>query len=152
MNNKIAFIGHRYVFDKSIKSKLYYEVKRQIENGCTNFTMGMHGEFDKLALDICRDLKKIYNEIKIEVVITSLYQVNHFIEFEGNKNFNDITTVMYDIEEEHFKRKIVSSNMQMINGCDTLICYVDTFRNYGGAIIAYKYAKKKGLDIVNLFS
>ena len=59
---------------------------------------------------------------------------------------------MYDIEEQHFKRKIVFSNQQMIKNCDTLICYVDTTKTYGGAILAYKYAKKLGLHIVNLYS
>lgn len=39
----------------------------------------------------------------------------------------------------------------MIDTCQTLICYVDTTRAYGRAIFAYKYAKKKGLQIVNLY-
>lgn len=59
---------------------------------------------------------------------------------------------MYDIEEEHYKRKIVKSNQQMIDNSDTLICYVNTTKTYGGAILAYKYAKKKGLQLVNLYN
>ena len=35
----------------------------------------------------------------------------------------------------------------MIDNCDTLICYVNTFKTYGGAILAYKYAKKKAYKL-----
>ena len=65
--------------------------------------------------------------------------------------YENVETVMYDIEQEHFKRKISISNKKMIDCCDTLICYVDTTRAYGGAVRAYKYAIKKGLHIVNLY-
>ena len=151
MVSKTAFIGHRYILDKNIKNKLYNEIKKCIDSGCKFFTMGLHGEFDRMALNICRNLKKIYKEIKIEVVITSLNQVNLYLATDYNKTNNDIDTIMYDIEEEHFKRRIISSNRQMIDSCQLLICYVDVRRNYGGAILAYKYAKKKGLQIINLF-
>ena len=39
----------------------------------------------------------------------------------------------------------------MIDGCDTLICYVDPKRYRSGAKNAMNYAKRKGLKIVNLF-
>ena len=39
----------------------------------------------------------------------------------------------------------------MIDGCDTLICYVDFKRYRSGAKTAMNYAKRKGLKIVNLF-
>lgn len=150
---KIAFIGHRNVW-KDIRNKLYDRVKEYIEEGYKFFTMGTHGEFDRMALSICRELKKRYKDIKIEVVITSLTQINSSFELNGCEKYNpysDVSTIMYNTEEEHFKRKIVVSNQQMIDTCDTLICYVDTKRTYGGAILAYKYALEKGLSIVNLF-
>lgn len=150
---KIAFIGHRNVW-KDIRNKLYDRVKEYIEEGCMFFTMGTHGEFDRMALSVCRELKKRYKDIKIEVVITSLTQINSNLDLNGSEKYNpysDVSTIMYNTEEEHFKRKIVVSNQQMIDTCDTLICYVDTKRTYGGAILAYKYALKKGLSIENLF-
>ena len=150
---KIAFIGHRNVW-KDIRNKLYDIVKEYIEEGYKFFTMGTHGEFDRMALSVCRELKKRYKDIKIEVVITSLTQINSNLDLNGSEKYNpysDVSTIMYNTEEEHFKRKIVVSNQQMIDTCDTLICYVDTKRTYGGAILAYKYALKKGLSIENLF-
>ncbi len=119
--------------------------------------MGTHGEFDKLALSVCRQLRNLYKFIKIEVVINSFKTIESKIEHDeifGDEKFmpyNDVQTVMYEIEEVHFKKQIIVSNQQMIDTCDTLICYVDTNRYVSGAKIAMKYALKKGLNIINLF-
>ncbi len=157
MSRKVAFIGHRNV-GYEIEEKLYNEVKKQIEGGCQVFTMGTHGEFDKVALSVCRSLRRNYSNISIEVVLTSLNSIKPIIEYDaifGNGKYipyDDVETIMYEIEEQHYKKKIVTSNQRMIDTCDTLVCYVDTSRNSGGAITAYKYAKKKGLKIINLFN
>ena len=154
MKNNVCFIGHRNVFNyKDIKTKLYNEIKKQIKNGCKFFTLGTHGMFNQLVLSILRKLRKIYTDIEIEVVITSFCEIKPII-YGIDKNYtlyDDVKTVMYDIETVHYKRKIVVSNQHMIDNAKTLICYVDTSKNYGGAILAYKYAKKKGLHIVNLY-
>ena len=155
MNNKIVFIGHRNINQYNrIKAKLYSELKKQIENGSKFFTMEKHGDFDKLALCVCRELRKIYKDIEIEVVVTSFSEIKPII-YGKEKNYtlyDDVKTVMYDIETVHYKRKIVVSNQQMINNANTLICFIDTSKSFGGAILAYKYAKKKGLHIVNLYN
>ena len=39
----------------------------------------------------------------------------------------------------------------MIDNSQILICYVATKKTFGGAIIAFNYATKKGLHVVNLF-
>lgn len=156
---KVCFIGHRHIYNyKEIREKLYNIVEEEIKNGCKFFTMGTHGEFDEMALSVCRELRKIYTDIEIEVVITSFKTIEPIIDHDpifGDEKYipySDVKTTMYDIEEEHYKRKIVVSNQQMIDSCDTLICCVNPTKNYGGAILAYKYAKKKGLQTVNLFS
>ena len=159
MERRVAFIGHRNLWGRSseVEAKLYKEVEKQIQNGCKFFTMGTHGEFDKIALNVCRVLRRTYPDIIIEVAITNLHNITHITDQdtiwgdEKYKKNTNIKTTMYDIEEQHFKRKITVSNQQMLSLCDTLICYVDTTRIYGGAILAYKYAKKKGLQIVNLY-
>ena len=58
---------------------------------------------------------------------------------------------MFEIEEVHYKRKITVSNQKMIDGCDTLICYVDE-KSYGsGAKKAMRYTKRKGIEIIDLY-
>ena len=158
MDKKICFIGHRNVYKYGeIEKRLYNLIEEKIIDGYKCFTMGTHGEFDKLALSVCRQLRNFYKFIKIEVVITSFKTIESKIEHDeifGDEKFmpyNDVQTVMYEIEEVHFKKQIIVSNQQMIDTCDTLIYYVDTNRYVSGAKIAMKYALKKGLNIINLF-
>ena len=159
LKKKVCFIGHRHIYNyKEIREKLYNIIEEEIKNGCEFFTMGTHGEFDEMALSVCRELRKVYANLEIEVVITSFKEIEPIIDHDpifGDEKYipySDVKTTMYDIEEEYYKRKIVVSNQQMIDNCNTLICYVNPIKTYGGAILAYKYAKKKGLQIVNLLA
>ena len=58
---------------------------------------------------------------------------------------------MYEIEDIHPKRQITESNKQMIDECDTLICYVDPKSYKSGAKTAMNYAKRKGKKIINTY-
>lgn len=151
MERKTAFIGHRQVcFIEKVKERLQNAIEQCINDGCSHFLMGTHGEFDKMALDACRFARKRYPNIKIEVVLTSY----HIIEKKNSLDYvpyQDVETIIFDIEDLHFKQQITESNKQMIDECDTLICYVDKKQNPSGAKTAMNYAKRRGLKIVNLF-
>ncbi len=58
---------------------------------------------------------------------------------------------MYEIENIHFKQKILVSNMKMIDECDTLICYVNNDNSKSGAKTIMKYAIRKGIKVINLY-
>ncbi|MDE7372949.1 MAG: hypothetical protein K2N18_02690, partial [Clostridia bacterium] len=101
-----------------------------------------------------RELRHNYADIKIEVVITSINAIQPRVNerFETKITpYSDVKTVLYEIEEVHYKRRITESNKTMINNCDTLICFVDENKKQSGALTALKYAKAKGLRIINLF-
>ena len=154
MSKKVCFIGHRRIGNSRLREMIKEAVLREIEAGCRFFTMGTHGDFDAMALSVCRELRKEF-DIQIEVVITSINTIKQKVEHSiwGTEVFtpySDVKTVMYNIEDTHFKRQIIESNYQMIGACDTLICYVDESKLVSGARYAYQYAKKKGLRIVNL--
>lgn len=155
MELKTCFIGHRTIFFNNKEKRLSDAIQQEIKKGCKIFTMGTHGEFDKLSLCICKNLKQIYPEIKIEVVLTSLNQIksikNTDNDIETKPNYHDVETIMYDIEEKHFKSKITISNRNMVDECSTLICYVNPKKTRSGAKNTMKYAEKKGLTIINLF-
>lgn len=153
---KICFIGHRRIGFGPIRERLKSAIEKKVKEGCRFFTMGTHGEFDELALSVCREVRKVYKEIKIEVVITSLKRIEKqllYDEFgkEYETPYSDVFTTMYEIEEAHYKRQIIESNHQMIDNCDTLICYVNKKHNPSGAKLAMNYAKRKGLEIINIF-
>lgn len=147
---KAAFIGHRQVLAKNVYEKLAKTIEVQILNGCKSFTMGTYGEFDRLALSACRNLRRQYKDIEIEVVLTSL----HSIEKQDELNitpYSDVKTVMYEIEDTYFKRQITLSNRMMIDTCDTLICYVDKNAYRSGAKTAMRYTEKHNINIINLY-
>ena len=147
---KTAFIGHRQIFAKDIDERLLMVIEAEIQNGCRSFTMGTHGQFDRLSLWACRQLRKKYTDIDIEVVLTSLHAIDKNEEWDCIP-YSDVKTVMYDIEDTHFKRQITLSNQMMIDSCDTLICYVNEKAYRSGAKTAMNYAQRKGLKIVNLW-
>ena len=157
MSKKICFIGHRDTGYYSIRELLKETIENEIINGCKFFTMGTHGEFDKLALSVCRELRQKYKDIKIEVVITSLKAIEKQLLYNDNYGkeyyipYSDVSTVMYNIEETYFKKQIVVSNHNMINSCDTLICYVNKNVGSSGAKSAMNYAIKRGLKIINIY-
>ncbi len=146
---KTAFIGHRRIFAKTLPQRLIKAIEAEIKSGCLSFTMGVHGEFDSLALRACRKLRKDYPQLQIEVVLTDMRAVNN--SGEGNFPYSDVNTVMYYIEEAHYKRRITYSNRMMIDACDALICYVDEKAFRSGAKTAMRYAVRKGLRIINLY-
>ena len=165
MERKIGFIGHREIYSLGLREKLKKAIEEKLERGYRFCTMGTHGDFDELSLSVCRELREKFKDLKIEVVLTSYHLVEkklidtiknkdgevEFI-YESYVPYNDVATIMYDIEDVFYKRKILVSNQLMINACDVLICYVNPKNNYSGAYYAYKYAKNKGLKIINLFN
>ena len=148
---KCAFVGHSYIYSKTLRARLVRAIKKEINNGCTSFIMGTHGDFDSMALSICRRLRSNYKEIDIEVVITSLATKKKSEEERYPNPYTDVKTVMYDIEDAHYKQQITLSNRKMIDECDTLICYVDEEEYRSGAKTAMRYAQKRGLKVVNLY-
>lgn len=88
--------------------------------------------------------------MKIEVVLTSLHTIRKNYEWD-DVPYSDVSTIMYDIEDAHYKRQITLSNRQMLDTCDTLICYVDERSYKSGAKSALHYAVRKGLRIINLY-
>lgn len=147
---KTAFIGHREIFAESIGERIIKAIETEIADGCKSFTMGTHGQFDTLALWACRNLRKKYEDLDIEVVLTSLHTLSKYDSL--NTSFSDVKTVMYDIEQVHYKRQITLSNRNMIDACDTLICYVDEKAYNSGAKSAMRYAMRNGLKIINLWT
>ena len=154
---KVCFIGHRRIGFGPIRERLKTAIENEIKNGCKFFRMGTHGEFDEMALSVCRELRKTYKHITIEVVITSFKTIEPIIDHDeifGDEKYYpyaDVQTTMYNIEEEHYKRQIIASNKQMVDSCDTLICYVNKKHNPSGAKTTMNYAKKQGKTIINIY-
>ncbi len=144
---KIGFIGHRIVF-YNLRDILTKTIEEHIMKGYLSYIVGTHGQFDELVLDVLRNLRTKYNEIKIEVVITSFNQIKKEFLYVP---YSDVDTIMYDIEDVYFKRKITYSNQRMVDECEILICFVNEEKYYSGAKSTMRYAQKKGVKVINLY-
>ncbi|HAJ77963.1 MAG TPA: hypothetical protein DCO89_02735 [Clostridiales bacterium] len=155
MSKHVCFIGHRDFVNEN--TELKDAIEKEILSGASCFTIGTHGKFDEYALYYCKELSKKYNDIEINVVITSLNQIKKQILYNDEWGieyftpYKDVKTIMYNIEEEHFKKRIIESNKKMIDNNDTLICYINPNKKSGGACATLKYAIKKNIKIINIY-
>lgn len=148
----ISFFGHSNLKGVNLRNRLEKVIKSYIASN-VRFFIGIHGEFDSLALSICRELKAKYSNINITVVFSSLSVLNKNKEelCSTADLYADVDTMVYDIEEVYFKQRINISNRKMIDNSDLIICYVDMNISKRGAKYAIVYAMKKNKKIINLF-
>lgn len=149
---KICFCGHRDFFDLSLKPRLKKIIENEIKNGNNKFILGSHGKFDGMVYGVLSELKELYGNIQIEVVLTSLNGLNTIKKDFGYNLYSKAKTVMYEIEDSYFKARIELSNKKMIDECEKMICYIDDSRYRSGAKKALRYAQKQGLTIINLYN
>lgn len=144
---KCCAFGHRELYqniDKELKSALI----NLIENdGVTVLMTGGNGQLDRKFLSIVRELKNTFKQIK-------LFLVKPYFSGELNTN-KDYYEIMYDdviIPDElagcHYKSAITKRSRWMIDKCDFVIdC---TYRDFGGAVDAIKYAKRKNKTVIEI--
>ena len=140
----VTFCGHSkisYTDLSKIKEKLSEELKKLITLGATEFLLGGYGMFDLLCAQTIKELKFEYPHIKSVLVIPYI-----------NRDFNK---TLYDCSEypplENVPKKFAISkrNEYMIKKSDAVIAYIT--HEYGGAFTTFEYAKKHGLNCVNLY-
>ena len=151
INKKCVFFGHRN-FVSRCESDLKLTVEKLINSGITEFYIGAHGDFDKLAYKVCRELKLKYNNIKIMLVFTSekLFKKDK-AGYSISDYYPDTECISFFVEDKFYKARITETNKQMVDLCDMVCCFVDMSVNLSGAKTAIKYAMKKNKQIINLY-
>lgn len=148
---RCCFAGHSEVYDSSIKSLICQKAAELIENeNVREFWVGNYGHFDYYAANAVKELKAIYNDISIELVIPYLtYDINANYKMY-NEEYDDI--IMAQIPENTPKRfYIIKANEYMVNNSDFCICYIN--HTWGGSARTYKYAKSRAhIKVINLGS
>lgn len=147
MGKRCCAFGHRELY-KNINDELQKIIINLIESeNVTSFLVGDIGQTDSTLSTIIRKLKNTYPDIK-------LFLVKPYFSNKLNTN-KEYYKIMYDdiiIPAElagcHYKSAITKRNKWMVDKCDFVIdC---TYRNFGGAVDAIKYAKKIGKRIIEL--
>lgn len=144
---KCCAFGHRELYkniDEELKAVIIDLIERE---GVTLFMTSGIGQTDGKFSSIVRGFKRNYKQI--ELILIKPY-------FSGELNTNkEYYEIMYDdvvIPDElagcHYKSAITKRNRWMIDKCDFVIdC---TYRDFGGAVDAIKYAKRANKTVIEI--
>ena len=161
-----CFFGHRKITETGeLKSKLYNEIETLITyKKVHTFLFGSKSQFDDLCYKIVTELKEKYQHIKRIYVRAEFPYID-----DSYKNY-----LLESYEDTYYPSKMIDAgkaayverNYEMINNSRYCICYYDEnympprqknsrrdltdYQPKSGTGIAFDYARKKELNIINL--
>ncbi len=161
-----CFFGHRKIDETAeLKDKLCGIIENLIVNKKVDtFFFGSKSQFDDLCHKIVTELKEKYPQIK-RIYVRSAYQ---YIPdwYEKSLLENNECTYFPEHMENAGKASYVERNQEMINHSKFCVVYYDEnylpprrknsrrdlfdYQPKSGTEIAYKYARKKGCEIINI--
>jgi len=161
-----CFFGHRKITETDeLKSKLYNEIETLITyKKVHTFLFGSKSQFDDLCYKIVTELKEKYQHIK------RIYVRAEFPYIDDNyKKY-----LLESYEDTYYPSKMIDAgkaayverNHEMIDNSSYCICYYDEnyapprkknsrrdlfdYQPKSGTRMAFDYARKQGLNIINL--
>ena len=152
----ISFFGHRQIFNsEKVRNKLYNYLKQRLKDVIARVLVGTHGDFDRLAFGVCKQLKREGYNIDISLVYTSQKQLTKDMDLDKYLGeYKDIEVVMYEIENEHYKRQIIISNHKMVDQSDEVVVYYTgkpQWQLHNGTRRIVQYCKTKNRFVTNIY-
>lgn len=152
-NRTCCFTGHRRLSAEQaevVKVKLKYTLTEMIKEGYLYFGTGGALGFDTLAALTVLELKKEYLRIKLILVLPCVNQT---------RGWNKKDVEVYDYIKSKCDKCVYTSrdytddcmlkrNRHLVDNSSLCICYLN--RNTGGTAYTVRYARQKGLKIINL--
>ncbi|MDE6273741.1 MAG: DUF1273 domain-containing protein [Clostridiales bacterium] len=145
-----ALTGHRDLPEDFQLNLLYDTLEELIREGYDTFLCGMARGFDLLALDCLIALKQKYR-ITLEACIPYRGHENSFFGEEKRRYLN----LLERCDKRHYIYNgyangcFLARDRMMVDRADLLFAYC--MRATGGTAYTVRYAKKKGVEIRNLF-
>lgn len=158
INKSVCFSGHRphklphdSVMINVLKSRLYKEVSDCVANGYTDFYTGCALGVDMWAAIIVLNLKKDNPALKLHCVIP--YE-GHCSSWGVADKFNlryilDCADSVECISKKYHRGCYSERNKYIVDNSSLLIAVYNDMRSGTGQTI--KYAREKGIDIVDLY-
>ena len=143
---RISFIGHREIYGCNWENRLAKIITEAIRsNDVVELYIGRNGDFDIMAASVIKRIQRNFDKHKSSLNLVLSYRVNDIEYYE--KYYDDI---IFPLDTNtHPKAAITKRNQWMIDNSDLLVAYVDPNRK-GGALAAFQYAQKQGVEIINL--
>lgn len=146
MSKICTFFGHR-----DAPNRLFYTLKCQIEElilqGYSEFWCGGRGNFDAMAAQAVRQLKKCHTQLTLSLLLSHLPVKNNENTLYLQQQYDELV-YLEGLELGLQRFAICKRNRLMVAQSDYIIFYVH--KEFGGAYAALKYAKSQKKNFVNL--
>lgn len=149
----VCFSGHRELPKNrlaNIADKLQTEIEALIKSGYYYFESGGALGFDLLAAQIVLKMKKKYPHINLILILPCKQQTKYWgksdiIIYDNVKKRADKTIYTSEVYHNGCMHK---RNRALVDTANVCLCYLE--KNSGGTFYTVKYAKSKGLRIINI--
>lgn len=150
-----CFTGHRRIpVDEyeTVKLRLRDAVIKVIQNGYCYFGAGGSWGFDMLAAQTVIELKELYPNIYLILVLPCKIQTKYW-SVDNKKEYDRILCSADKVvwtSEEYTRDCMFKRNRHLVDNSSLCICYLT--KDTGGTAFTVEYAFSKRLSIVNISS
>ena len=147
-----TFAGHACVYSPSVKQRLEAEIEVFLSGtDSAVFYVGGRGDFDRMAAAAVRAARERHRDKKIQLYLVEPYMHEGLNRYkENNEMLYDGVIIPHELLGIPPKAAITMRNRWMVDQSDLLIAFVQ--RDFGGAYEMLKYARRKNVTVVNIFS
>ncbi|MBE7088658.1 MAG: DUF1273 family protein [Clostridiales bacterium] len=151
MDYGCSFSGHRLV-GTDLDLNLLCRVIENLINfrGVTNFFCGMAKGFDLIAGECVIKLKEKYPNIKLFACVPHQGQADYYCA-EDKRRYAEILhscNEIFTLSTHYYNGCMLYRDRYMVERTQFLVCFLREKK--GGTFYTYNYAKKKGLQIIEV--
>lgn len=152
-NRTVCFTGHRKIPHEQlleVKQYLKLAIIEAIKDGYIYFGTGGALGFDTIAAQTVLELKEVYPQIKLILVLPCKDQAKRWIskDIEVYQDIKDKADKVVYISEEYTKDCMLKRNRHLVDNSSACICYCT--KDTGGSAYTLRYAKENDLKIFNI--
>lgn len=150
----VCFTGHRSIPEERailIPRALDTIISGLIAIGAKSFRLGGAVGFDTIAALSVLEAKEKYPHIKLDLILPCRDQTDKWDEYNVtayNYILSRADSVSY-VCDKYRRGCMYERNRRLVDGSDMLIAYLE--RTSGGSAYTYRYAKEKGVEIINIY-
>ncbi len=152
-NISCCFTGHRELPAKdiaSLREKLHRVISALVQKGYREFYTGGALGFDTVAAQCVLELKQENPEIRLHLIMPCANQTRGWSS-EGIRLHGEIRAQADEVvclSENYYSGCMQIRNRHLVEKCSVVVAYLT--RTTGGSAYTVNYAKKKGLEIINI--
>ena len=151
--NACCFSGHRDIAASEYSNIAYQTELKVIDligQGFTNFYAGGALGFDTIATKAVINAKRLFPHVKLALILPCKEQDKKWKEPEKNQYkelLNKADHVEF-ISENYTQDCMFQRNRRLVDSSSVCLCYLN--KNKGGTAFTVEYAKKQGVQIINI--